>query len=50
VSWEQEIPEAYPVTPIDKVTVFDIEATDTGLVDQDGAPIMKSIDKVGFIR
>lgn len=48
--WVQEQPYDWQPVNIAPVTVDETLPTNTGLIDEDGAPIMKSNDPIGFIR
>jgi hypothetical protein len=48
--WWHEMPERYEETTVPSVTVFPTEPVKTGLLDQDGNPIMRNPERIGFLR
>jgi hypothetical protein len=48
--WWQDMPERYEPNVPPVVTVFPIEPVNTGLLDFDGRPIMRSPEKLGFLK
>ena len=48
--WWQDMPERYDETAAPLLTVYPVEATDTGLVDANGNPIMRAPRAIGFLR
>lgn len=47
--WWHDMPERYEPTQVASVTVFPQEPVETGLLDQDGNPIMRSPPRLGFL-
>jgi hypothetical protein len=48
--WWHEMPERYEETTVPSLTVFPAEPVKTGLLDQDGNPIMRNPERIGFLR
>lgn len=48
-SWWQDMPELYEPSAVPMLTVYPSEAVDTGLLDADGNPIMRSPARIGFL-
>lgn len=49
-SWWHWMPDEYDPTPTQTVTVFPTEPVKTGLLDQDGNPIMRNPERIGFLK
>jgi hypothetical protein len=50
VGWYEYEPEVWPAIVPPRITVVSSEARNTGLVDEHGAAIMKSPERLGFLK
>ena len=50
VNWWQDMPERYEETTLPVLTVYPSEPTQTGILDENGNPIMRNPERMGFLK